>query len=264
MAAWLRAFAAADETADGRGLAVPPAAGLRPRPGGAGRRCSRASSPTPRCCSGRTRSSRSSARSRPGINPDIEIHERLTQADPTHIAALYGWVEHQAGPEVLQLGMLQQFLRTATDGWDLALASVRNLFAEEDLHAHEAGRRLRRRVDAARRGAARDPRARWPACSPPRTRRARREIAAGMTERLDAAAGRRAPAGRARRPPARCSTPPWARSTTCTCSGSTATCTSGRPCAPPWAGRSSTSRASRPSLSASAGARTPAGATPPA
>lgn len=35
--------------------------------------------------------------------------------------------------------MLQQFLRTATDGWDLALASVRNLFAEADLHADEVG-----------------------------------------------------------------------------------------------------------------------------
>ena len=35
--------------------------------------------------------------------------------------------------------MLQQFLRTATDGWDLALASVRDLFAEADLHADEVG-----------------------------------------------------------------------------------------------------------------------------
>ncbi len=35
--------------------------------------------------------------------------------------------------------MLQQFLRTATDGWDSALASVRNLFAEADLHADEVG-----------------------------------------------------------------------------------------------------------------------------
>jgi maltokinase len=35
--------------------------------------------------------------------------------------------------------MLQQFLRTASDGWDLALASVRNLFAEADLHAEEVG-----------------------------------------------------------------------------------------------------------------------------
>ena len=35
--------------------------------------------------------------------------------------------------------MLQQFLRTASDGWDSALASVRNLFAEADLHADEVG-----------------------------------------------------------------------------------------------------------------------------
>ena len=35
--------------------------------------------------------------------------------------------------------MLQQFLRTATDGWDIALASVRNLFADPELHAHEVG-----------------------------------------------------------------------------------------------------------------------------
>jgi maltokinase len=75
----------------------------------------------------------------PGVNPDIEIHERLTRAGSTHIASLYGWVEHREGPTILHLGMMQQFLRTATDGWDLALASVRNLFAEEDLHAHEVG-----------------------------------------------------------------------------------------------------------------------------
>ena len=35
--------------------------------------------------------------------------------------------------------MLQQFLRTASDGWELALASARNLFAEADLHADEVG-----------------------------------------------------------------------------------------------------------------------------
>jgi maltokinase len=35
--------------------------------------------------------------------------------------------------------MLQQFLRTASDGWELALASVRDLFAEADLHAAEVG-----------------------------------------------------------------------------------------------------------------------------
>lgn len=82
----------------------------------------------------------------PGANPDIEIHEALTRAGNTHIAALYGYVA--AGPEAvgadpdgpeLQLAMLQQFLRTASDGWELAMASVRNLLTEGDLHADEVG-----------------------------------------------------------------------------------------------------------------------------
>ncbi|GAB2727015.1 maltokinase N-terminal cap-like domain-containing protein [Nocardioides pakistanensis] len=78
----------------------------------------------------------------PGRNPDIEIHEALTRAESDHVAALYGWLEvpgEGPGSEPLQLAMLQQLLRTASDGWDLALASVRDLFAEADLHADEVG-----------------------------------------------------------------------------------------------------------------------------
>jgi maltokinase len=77
----------------------------------------------------------------PGSNPDIEIHAALTEAENEHIAALYGWIETTAGDgeEPMQLAMLQQFLRTASDGWGLALASVRDLFAEADLHADEVG-----------------------------------------------------------------------------------------------------------------------------
>ena len=78
-----------------------------------------------------------------GHNPDIEIHAKLTEAGSEHVAALYGWVEapghRSTGGEPLHLAMLQQFLRTASDGWDLALTSVRNLFAEADLHADEVG-----------------------------------------------------------------------------------------------------------------------------
>jgi maltokinase len=84
----------------------------------------------------------------PGVNPDISVHEVLTQAGNEHIASLYGWLdwidrdvdeESDGSGTTVQLAMLQQFLRTASDGWDLALASARNLFAEGDLHAHEAG-----------------------------------------------------------------------------------------------------------------------------
>jgi maltokinase len=90
----------------------------------------------------------------PGTNPDIEIHDVLTRAGSDNVAALFGWIEwepmggvqtgaerlHQpAGSGPVQLAMLQQFLRTASDGWELALASVRNLFAEADLYADEVG-----------------------------------------------------------------------------------------------------------------------------
>jgi maltokinase len=76
----------------------------------------------------------------PGVNPDIAVHQVLTEAGSEHVAHLYGWLEVPGGGGApLQLAMLQQFLRTATDGWDAALASVRNLFAEADLRADEVG-----------------------------------------------------------------------------------------------------------------------------
>ncbi|MCW2844315.1 MAG: hypothetical protein JWN22_2231, partial [Nocardioides sp.] len=79
-----------------------------------------------------------------GRNPDIEIHRALTERGSEHVAALYGWLELAGDPddadaEPVQLAMLQQFLRTASDGWQIALASVRDLFAEADLHADEVG-----------------------------------------------------------------------------------------------------------------------------
>lgn len=76
----------------------------------------------------------------PGANPDIQIHDVLTRAGSDHVAALHGWVDWETDDgEVIQLAMLQQFLRTASDGWALARSSARALFAEADLHAHEVG-----------------------------------------------------------------------------------------------------------------------------
>lgn len=123
----------------------------------------------------------------PGINPDIEMHERLTEAASEHIAALYGWVEHiDDDGNVLQLGMLQQFLRTATDGWDLALASVRNLFAEADLHAHEVGGDFA--AESARLGVAlRDIHDTLARVLPVKAAPTPRDIATSMSDRLDAA-----------------------------------------------------------------------------
>jgi maltokinase len=78
-----------------------------------------------------------------GRNPDIEIHEALTHAGVDKVARLYGWItaslDGDDGGDRADLGMLQQFLRTATDGWTMALNSVRDLYAEADLHADEVG-----------------------------------------------------------------------------------------------------------------------------
>jgi maltokinase len=94
----------------------------------------------------------------PGVNPDIQVHDVLTRAGCDHVAALYGWLDVPGDTptgSVIQLAMLQQFLRTASDGWELARASVRNLFAEADLHAHEVGGDFA--AEAARLGTARRP-----------------------------------------------------------------------------------------------------------
>lgn len=80
-----------------------------------------------------------------GRNPDIEIHRVLTEAGVEHVAALLGWIEaswedeRRSGGHTADLAMLQRFLRTATDGWTLAMTSVRDLYAEADLHADEVG-----------------------------------------------------------------------------------------------------------------------------
>jgi maltokinase len=74
-----------------------------------------------------------------GINPDIEIHAALGVHGDRHVARLLGALEHGSGESVRALAMAQEFLTTATDGWELAKASVRDLLAERDLHADEAG-----------------------------------------------------------------------------------------------------------------------------
>lgn len=75
----------------------------------------------------------------PGLNPDIEIHRELTRAGAEHIAVLYGWVEADVDGEVVQLAMVQEFLRTATDGFDLATGSVRTLMADPEQSIEGSG-----------------------------------------------------------------------------------------------------------------------------
>ena len=76
----------------------------------------------------------------PGLNPDVEIGEALRRTENPHIAPLLGNVEIDTpGDEPATVAMLQRFVQNASDGWRLATASVRDLYAEGDLHADEVG-----------------------------------------------------------------------------------------------------------------------------
>ncbi len=78
-------------------------------------------------------------RLQPGVNPDIEIGAALAEHGARHVPRLLGAVTAEREGETYALAMLQEFMTTATDGWELAKASVRDLMAEADLHADEAG-----------------------------------------------------------------------------------------------------------------------------
>ena len=60
-----------------------------------------------------------------GPNPELEILRFLTERDFPHVAALKGWYGHSGRLLDATLGIVQEFLAGATDGWDLALADLR-------------------------------------------------------------------------------------------------------------------------------------------
>lgn len=95
-----------------------------------------------------------------GENPDVEVHRALGSLPPgagdvdaasdtgdvgagsgggRHLARMLGYVQSEVDGVTTSLAMLQEFMTTATDGWELAKISVRDLMGEGDLHAEEAG-----------------------------------------------------------------------------------------------------------------------------
>jgi maltokinase len=75
----------------------------------------------------------------PGVNPDLEITRALDEVGCEHIARPLGWIEGVLEGEPVTLGLMQEYLRFGTEGWTLAITSVRDLYAEGDLHADEVG-----------------------------------------------------------------------------------------------------------------------------
>lgn len=78
-------------------------------------------------------------RLQPGVNPDIEVLQALTEQGGAHVAQLLGYVTAQFNGETYAIATLQEYLTTASDGWELARASVRDLLASPGVHAEEAG-----------------------------------------------------------------------------------------------------------------------------
>lgn len=75
----------------------------------------------------------------PGPNWVLESHRALAAAGGERIAEPLGTIQLRAAGEPHVLGILRRFLADAVDGWNMATASIRDLFAEADLHAEEVG-----------------------------------------------------------------------------------------------------------------------------
>ncbi len=65
----------------------------------------------------------------PGVNPELEMLRFLSTRDFPNVAALAGWYEYAGEIMHATLGILQEYIRDARDGWQLALDDPSGLAA---------------------------------------------------------------------------------------------------------------------------------------
>ena len=64
----------------------------------------------------------------PGVNPEIEIGQALTDAGFEHTPALGGWLAYRGGREPAALGVLQQYVANEGDTWQFTLDAVSDFY----------------------------------------------------------------------------------------------------------------------------------------